>query len=73
MTTVFPVERERGPNVCGCGCNTVAVYRCEGFDFDPKAKDGRGKPFTELACATAAEYLHDSSAELGFPFTMERL
>lgn len=58
---------------CRCHCNLDAVYCCVGFDFDPSTPDGRGAPFVEYACTASAYYLRDSSAELGFPFTMTRL
>lgn len=59
--------------MCGCGCGIEALFWCKGFDFDPRVKGGRGKPFAEPCCRSIASYLSEASAELEFPFTMERI
>lgn len=52
---------------CECGCNSDAAWVVSGFDYDPRAPGGKGKPFKTPACSGAATYLEESSAELGLP------
>lgn len=55
--------------LCRCGCGGEAVWLVAGFDFDPKAPGGKGKPFSEPVCDGTADYLTEASAECGFPCT----
>ena len=56
---------------CGCGWN--ANWRVDGFGFEPKSPDKRGKPFNETCCDSSADYLTEASAELEFPCAKTRL
>lgn len=58
---------------CFCGCGGDAKWRVDGFDFDPKATNRRGKPFSEMCCDSSADYLTEASAELEFPCTKTRI
>lgn len=64
---------DTGSQQCRCGCKGPAVFLVKGFEYAPRAPDGKGKPFTELCCRQSADYLTESSAELGFPCTKESL
>lgn len=65
-----PKERPK----CRCGCDQPAVYLCNGFDYEPRAKDKRGKPYVnEPTCLDAMLYLKESSAEMGHPFSCTEL
>lgn len=55
--------------ICKCGCWSEAVWRVDGFDYDPRAPGGKGKPFSEPCCDAVADYLTEASAECGFPCT----
>jgi hypothetical protein len=55
---------------CRCGCGGEARWLVTGYDYDPRAKDGRGEQFTdEPCCSTVTSYLEECSAELGHPIS----
>lgn len=58
---------------CRCGCGSDAVWLVSGFDYDPRAPGGKGKAFKELCCSGSAAYLEESSMDLGFPCSKERI
>jgi hypothetical protein len=63
----------KAKQMCGCGCESEALFWCRGFDFDPRVEGGRGEAFAAPSCRSFAAYLAEASAELEFPFTMERI
>ncbi len=59
---------------CNCGCKGEPSYLVTGYDYDPRAKNNRGKPFVdEPACINAMMFLEESSYEVGFPFSKKRV
>jgi hypothetical protein len=65
-----PADKQEPIVLCDCGCGRVAVFICTGFQFDPNQPECRGLPFKSPCCSTSADYLEESSHELGLlPFT----
>lgn len=58
---------------CRCGCGSQAVFIVRGNDYDPRTPGRKGARFVEYACAAAARYMQEASAELGWPCHVERL